>query len=124
MNAPVFATGAVMFAASYGASAIAHAAGDGTSDLMIPFAGPWLALDQRPACDATVRSCDHENVMKALLVGDGILQAAGLLGMLDGIVEPSSHVMRHKLAQDTSLHVRPMMLGAQDSPGFGVSAKF
>jgi len=128
MNAPVFATGAVMFAATYAASAVACATGDGTSDLLIPFAGPWLALDQRPACDVTTRACDHETTMKMLLVGDGILQAAGLLGILDGIVEPSSHVARHRMIQDTSVHVRPMLVGAQDvanpSPGFGVSGKF
>ncbi len=124
LNAPVFTTGAVIFAATYGASAFAGAT-DGSTNLLIPIVGPWRAFDQRPACDPTARSCDHETTIKIMLVGDGILQVAGLLGMLDGILEPSSHKVRHRLAQDTSIHPRPMMIGdANDAPGFGVSGRF
>src|SRR5437762_7558826 len=55
-NAPVFASGTVVFIGSYGASVIAAAASTqdqldrGNRRLYVPIAGPWLALNDRGQC--------------------------------------------------------------------------
>jgi len=130
LNTPVFTTGAVVFGAAYGASAfISTDDGAGMSKLAIPLAGPWLALGDRPGCpagsDVSDRACSHQTTTKILLITDGILQATGMVGMIDGILEPSSHRVRHALAQDTSLHVRPTVVSAEaPSAGVGVFARW
>lgn len=127
INTPVFTTGAVVFGAAYGASAFTAATDDGKgmSKLAIPIAGPWLALGDRPGCpagsDVSDRACSHQTTTKILLITDGILQATGMLGMIDGVLEPSSH----RVAQDRSLHVRPTVVSAEaPSAGIGVFARW
>src|SRR5262245_55011894 len=59
-NAPVFASGAVTFAISYGASVITASTTDndrGNHRLYVPVVGPWLALNDRGSCDITRASC-------------------------------------------------------------------
>lgn len=124
INAPVFATGAVVFGAAYGASLVTASSDDGKgmSKLAIPFAGPWLALGDRPGCpagsDVTDRACSHQTTAKILLIADGIMQLAGAAGMIDGVLEPSSHRARHPV-------VVPMAVSAEaPSAGVGVFARF
>jgi hypothetical protein len=113
-NAPVFATGALVFAISYGASVITASTTDndrGNHRLYVPVVGPWLALNDRGSCDITRISCDHETTAKVLLIADGVFQAAGIVGMLDGILQPSSH--REVLTTgkvDTTTRVRPTVV--------------
>jgi hypothetical protein len=127
-NGPVFVTGAVTFGLAYGTSA--YIAGNNASEsanrLVIPLAGPWLALADRPPCGGIAQaSCDHETAAKILLVADGIFQAAGAIAMIDGILEPSGHVMRHRMAQDKSVHLTPTVVGSQEpTPGLGVFGRF
>jgi hypothetical protein len=129
-NAPVFATGALVFAASYGASVITAATADsdrGNTRLYVPVVGPWLALNDRGSCDITRAACDHETTAKVLLIADGVFQAAGIVGMLDGILQPSSH--REVLTTgkiDTRTRVRPTMVGSASgsSPGLAVLGHF
>lgn len=129
-NAAVFTTGALIFAASYGASVVAAAqASDdnrerGFDRLYIPFAGPWLALSDRGDCPITSASCDSETTTKVLLVADGIFQAAGVLAMIDGILEPSSHrVQVRNTKLDRKVRVTPATVGKGD-PGVAVFGRF
>ena len=96
-NRPEFLAGAIVFAGAYGASAIAagSSARPGADHLYVPVLGPWLALnDETSAAD------------KALLVGDGILQAASLVVMVDAVFRPTHHrVARGSAGRD--LHISP-----------------
>ncbi len=112
-NAPVFATGAIVFAGSYGASAIVAGSSNhpGADRLYVPVVGPWLALNDWGSCPISNPSCDQNTTDKVLLVADGVFQAAGLITMLDGVLQPSSH---HVLARtaDRGIHVSPTPNGA------------
>jgi hypothetical protein len=125
-NAQVFMAGAFVFAASYGASVIVAASSDherGKDRLYIPVAGPWLALNDRGDCDETRSSCDHETTAKVLLIADGVFQAAGLIGMVDGVLQPSTHrVLIRPAKLDAKLHVRPTMI--RGAPGLSMSGRF
>src|SRR4051812_43622053 len=124
-NAPIFTTGALVFAASYGASVAVAASNDDDSNglhhLYVPVVGPWLALNDRPDCDAVLSRCDNETSKKVLLVADGIFQAAGIITMLDGLIVPSHHRVIATTAKiDAKLHhPRPIALGPDAAPGLG-----
>jgi len=123
-NAPMFTTGALVFAASYGTSVIVAASTGsdrGNDRLYVPIVGPWLALGDRGSCDITKSSCDHETTAKVLLVADGVFQAAGIIGMIDGILQPTSHRVITRTAKlDTKVHLLPTMVqGAPGIAGFG-----
>lgn len=125
-NAPIFATGALVFAGTYGASVITAASTDdsrGNHRLYVPVVGPWLALNDRGSCDVLRSSCDNETTAKVLLVADGVFQAAGLLAMLDGIFQPSSHrVVTRTVELDTRVHVTPATV--HGDPGVAVFGRF
>jgi hypothetical protein len=124
-NAPIFTSGALVFAASYGASVIVAAtdSGRGNDRLYVPVVGPWLALHDRGSCDITRASCDNETTAKVLLVADGVFQAAGLLGMIDGLLQPSTHrVVTRTTRLDTKVHVTPTLVAGD--PGVGVFSRF
>ncbi|HET9625357.1 MAG TPA: hypothetical protein VFP84_28510 [Kofleriaceae bacterium] len=125
-NAPMFTSGALVFAASYGASAIVAAqdSGRGNNRLYVPVVGPWLALGDRGSCDITKSSCDHETTAKVLLVADGIFQAAGLIGMIDGLLQPTTHrvVSRTAKRDETKVHLAPTMTNG--NPGLAALGKF
>ncbi len=112
-NAPVFATGALVFAGSYGASAIVAGSSDhpGADRLYVPVVGPWLALNDWGNCPISNPSCDQNTTDKVLLVADGVFQAAGLITMLDGVLQPSSHHVVARTA-DKGVHVAPTPNGA------------
>jgi hypothetical protein len=125
--------GALVFAASYGASVFVATTADedqrdlGAEQLFIPLAGPWLALADRDACPLVGDPCDHEAAYKALLVIDGIFQAAGVLAMLDGFVEPASrrvpvHTARPARASSPRVRVTPTM--GHGGPGVVVVGRF
>jgi hypothetical protein len=125
-NAPIFFTGALVFGASYGASVITAASSDdtrGNHRLYIPLAGPWLALSDRGSCDVLLSRCDNETTAKVLLIADGVFQAAGVLGMLDGIFQPSTHrVITRRAKLDTKVHVTPATV--HGDPGVAVFGRF
>jgi hypothetical protein len=125
-NAPMFTSGALVFAASYGASAITAASTDdarGNHRLYVPLVGPWLALSDRGSCDVSLSKCDNETTAKVLLVADGVFQAAGVLAMLDGIFQPSSRRVITRTARlDTKVHVAPT--AAHGDPGVSVFGRF
>jgi hypothetical protein len=125
-NAPMFTSGALVFGLAYGASVISAAASDderGNHRLYVPLAGPWLALSDRGSCDISRSSCDHETTVKVLLIADGIFQAAGVLAMLDGVFQPTTHrVVRHTAKLDTKLHLTPATV--HGDPGVAVFGRF
>lgn len=94
-NAPVFATGALVFAGSYGASAIVASSSDheGADRLYVPVVGPWLALNDWGNCPIAEPRCDQNTTDKVLLVADGVFQAAGVVTMLTGVLNPTSHTV-------------------------------
>ena len=105
-NAPVFATGALVFGASYGASLVEAGTSDhpGADRLWVPVVGPWLALGDWGNCPIADSRCDNSTTDKVLLVADGVFQAAGVITMLDGILAPSHHVV---MVETAGVHVRP-----------------
>ncbi len=112
-NAPVFATGAIVFAGSYGAAAIVAGSSNhpGADRLYVPVVGPWLALNDWGNCPISNPSCDTNTTDKVLLVADGVFQAAGLITMLDGVLQPTSHRVIARTA-DKGIHVSPTPNGA------------
>jgi len=130
-NAPVFTTGALVFIGSYGSSVISAAAASGeerdrgADKLYIPLVGPWLALDQRGSCPPSSTSCDMETTKKVLLVIDGVFQAAGVVTMVDGILQPTSHrVVTQTTKVEKKVHVAPAVVSAQAAPGVQVFGRF
>ena len=107
-NAPVFATGAVVFGAAYAGAAIAGSESDhnGADRLWVPVAGPWLALNDWGNCPIDNPSCDQNTTDKVLLIADGVFQAAGLITMVDGVLAPSHHRVIARTA-DKKVHVTP-----------------
>lgn len=108
-NAPVFATGALVFAGSYGASAIVAATSDhpGADRLYVPVAGPWLALNDWGDCPISQPRCDENTTNKVLLVADGVFQAAGVITMVTGILSPTTHTVYQRTADAKKIKVTP-----------------
>jgi hypothetical protein len=108
-NAPVFATGALVFAGTYGASAIVAATSDhpGADRLYVPVVGPWLALNDWGDCPISEPRCDSNTTDKVLLVGSGIFQAAGVITMVTGLLSPTSHTVTTRTADAKKLKVTP-----------------
>jgi len=107
-NAPVFASGALVFGASYAGAAIASSESDhpGADRLWVPVAGPWLALNDWGNCPIEQPRCDTNTTDKVLLIADGVFQAAGLVTMVDGLLAPSHHRVIARTA-DKQVHVTP-----------------
>jgi len=107
-NAPVFTTGAILFGGSYAASAIVSGESDhpGANRLWVPVVGPWLALNDWGSCPIDQPRCDTNTTDKVLLIADGVVQAAGVLTMVDGLLQPSTHRVVRRTA-DTKVHIAP-----------------
>jgi hypothetical protein len=119
-NAPVFATGALVFAGSYGASVVVAGSSDhpGADRLYVPVVGPWLALNDWGDCPIEEPRCDRNTTDKVLLVADGVFQAAGVVTMLSGLLSPSHHTVYTRTAQNTKTRVTPT------HNGFAVVGRF
>jgi hypothetical protein len=102
-----FTVGASTFVASYAAAAVVGATSDHdhADRLLIPVAGPWIALDDWNTCTATQALCTASNADKALLIADGVVQAAGLVLMIDGLMGPT--LDQPLVVADTKLHLAP-----------------
>lgn len=80
-NRLLLASGAATFAFGYAGAAWVGATSSLSSDraLLVPFAGPWIALAARPACDGSSSGvCGHETTYDGLLIADGLVQFAGV----------------------------------------------
>lgn len=74
----LLATGAAGLAFAYAGSLWVGATSTRTSDraLVVPFAGPWVALGTRGSCGGSGSACGQETAYGALLVADALVQAA------------------------------------------------
>lgn len=111
MNGELFVSGVVLFGAGYAAGAIAASQSDreGMDRLYVPLVGPWLALSDRGACPVQDADCDGETTAKVLIIGDGIVQAAGAFLMLDAVLFPKT--VRRTIPA-TALRVKPIRVGS------------
>jgi hypothetical protein len=120
-NRPLLGTGTGLFLMSYAPAAVIGAMSSRDDDrrLLIPVAGPWMDLEQRQ-CGARNRCPPDEDMNKALLVASGIVQGAGVLMILGGLIVPETTTVqeRERLAKKPSVKFLPVSLGA----GAGVGA--
>jgi len=106
-----FTARTVVFVASYAAAVGTAVATDhpGADQLYIPIAGPWLALDHWNTCELGALRCTSSGADKALLITDGVAQAAGLVALIDGLTDPAQH--SRTTVADTKLHLAPRFDG-------------
>lgn len=119
-NAPMFATGAIVFAGSYGASAIVASQSDhpGADRLYVPVVGPWLALNDWGDCPIEQPRCDENTTDKVLLVADGVFQAAGVITMVSSLLSPTTRTVQTRRVADTKTRIAPT------GRGFAVVGRF
>jgi hypothetical protein len=105
-NRALLASGLITFGIPYFSSAIVAASSShpGDAHLWVPIAGPWLDLGNRGGCPLSSTSCDQETTNKILLVGNGILQAAGAIQLIGAFVFPE-----HTIAVIPATAVTPKM---------------
>jgi hypothetical protein len=85
--------------------------------LFIPIAGPWVDLANR---DCVARQCTNEDVNKALIIGSGVLQGIGALGVLSSFFVPERTVTYTAKAKPKPfVAVAPTTVGRS---GYGVGA--
>jgi hypothetical protein len=123
LNTGAFATGAVVFGGTYLASIIVAGESNtyGDQRLYVPLVGPWLDLYDRSNCPISETRCDNATSAKVLLIADGVFQAAGVLGMLDGVLDPTHHrsvIMTSK----RDVHIIPTVNG--DGGGLAAIGRF
>jgi hypothetical protein len=113
-RSPLFLAGGLTFGAAYIGSVIGAATSShpGANNLYIPFAGPWLAFNDWRACPRTTTVCSTNNSgEKALLVVDGVAQAAGVIAMIDALLTPRRHLFATTAVNDKKLHLMPTDTG-------------
>jgi hypothetical protein len=104
-------SGIVLFGFAYVPVVVVGATSGLSADrsLLIPIAGPWLDLTQRPGCKPA-DSCPSEESAKVLVVVDGVFQALGALTAFGGLLATT---------HEATVHVAPAQIGAG---GYGVMA--
>jgi len=92
----MLASGAVIFGVSYGTAAIAGAASDTADDheLYLPFAGPWMALNNHDGAGS-----------KVFLVTDGVFQALGGVLVINAFLNPQERTVTR--THTAEVHVAP-----------------
>lgn len=88
LNRPLFFTGLTLFGGAYAASTVVAATNDRPSDdkLYYPVVGPWMDLADR---GCSTRGCPGgEGINTALLIGDGVAQGLGALGIVTSLIVP------------------------------------
>ncbi|MBK7074571.1 MAG: hypothetical protein IPH44_19970 [Myxococcales bacterium] len=118
-----FLTGAVVFGVGYGAAAITAGVSDRSADerLYVPLVGPWLDLADRGDCDVGNQACDNETTKKVLIVADGVVQAVGVLLVLDALLFPTQ-VHRTTVAGN-DVRLTPVAM-AHGGRGLGLAGSF
>jgi hypothetical protein len=120
-NRPLLITGAVLLGGSYGASAIVAATSNRAADdkLYYPVVGPWMDLNRR---NCNVEACPNKTLDRVLLIGDGIVQGVGALGVLLSLVIPERITHRWYLIGDGRLMIVPRF--DHSMLGIGASSTF
>jgi len=123
-NTALISTGLVSFGIAYGASVIVASQSEhpGDKHLFVPIAGPWIDLANRGRCNVNNTSCDGETTNKVLLVIDGVVQGAGALAVIGGLLSTggSSHATT---VSQTGVHFTPVSYGS-GSPGIAAFGNF
>jgi len=122
LNRPLFLTGLILFAGSYGASAAVGATTDRADDkkLIYPVAGPWMDLTNR---DCGGQACEQSDTHKALLIGSGVVQGLGALGLVMSLVIPEKTTRRWYLIGSEGTHIGPTLVG-RSAYGLGAYGSF
>ena len=114
----------VPYVASFAVAATSEHPGD--RNLLIPVAGPWLSLRERPACVVNSRTsyaaCDTETTNQVLLIGNGIMQGLGALQIVGAFLFPERQVVSASIAATAitpKMTVSPAKVG---TTGYGLSA--
>lgn len=119
-NRLLLATGGASFAFAYAGAAWVGATSSRSADrpLLIPFAGPWVALRAHvaAACDATTTPCGQQTTYAALTVADGLMQAAGAVQIALAFLHRDLQEAREPVARMAIAPSRP------PGGGLGVSA--
>lgn len=116
-------SGVVTLGLSYAAAAVVAATSShpGDNRLFVPILGPWLDLGSRGSCPVESSNCDHETTNKVLIIGDGVIQAAGAVTILAGLLHPGPAVVATK--RFTIAQIVPVSLGA-GRPGLAAFGTF
>jgi hypothetical protein len=112
---PMVVSGLVIFGLSYApAVAVGSTSGlDADRTLLVPIAGPWIDLTQRPGCSGSGSACNTENTNKILLVTDGIFQGIGVITTLGGFLTPARETTTvRRDAKGPTWHLSPASFGA------------
>ena len=120
-NRLLLATGAATFAFSYGGAAWVGLTSSRTADrpLLVPFAGPWIALNAHVAgaCGALGGTCGQEAAYSGLLIADGLVQAASAVQIALAFVHRELRETSTPLARRTA-HVS---VAPARAPGGGLA---
>jgi hypothetical protein len=114
-------TGAILLGGSYGASAIVAATSERPEDekLYYPVVGPWMDLYARD-CDAN--PCSTKTLDQVLLIGSGVVQGLGALGVVMSILVPEKTTRSWYLIGNESLSVVPQV--GRYTTGIGAVGRF
>ncbi len=90
-NRPMLITGSAIFLGSYAATAVQGAVSDLDADRknLIPVAGPWINMSERP-CNLGDNCSTGENVNNLLLIGSGVAQGAGIAIAIASLFVPET----------------------------------
>lgn len=107
-NPELMSSGALMFGIAYGTSVVVGLASDRQSDqyLYVPLAGPWMDLARREPCYGFCGV--QENTNRVLLVANGLIQAAGAIQILGGLLAPETRYVTRVAKTEKGVHVAPM----------------
>jgi hypothetical protein len=111
-NPELFVTGVAILGTGYVAGVIGAATNShhALNDVYIPVAGPWMALYDWGSCPGT-QICSNGG-QKFLLAADGIVQAAGVIAMIDSLLTPRHHhVFASTAVNDKRPHLTPSSSG-------------
>jgi hypothetical protein len=122
-NTTPILSGALTFGLSYGAVVMVAATTDSSANdrLYVPLLGPWLAIADRPDCPVDEQSCDSETTKKLLLGVDGVLQAAGAITLVYGLMTPRTYTRTTVAGQQVEVVPVAMQGGGN---GFGLTGSF
>jgi len=109
------------FGISYGVADVVGLTSDLDADhrMVVPIAGPWLALSGRGDCGpGTPRSCDARTTNEVLIVADGVFQGLGALLVVEAFLNPETVTTRRASAPPPRIQVAPTF----GSNGYGLAA--
>jgi hypothetical protein len=125
-NRAMLVGGLLVFGVSYVPSLFAAAGANTASEnfLGIPLLGPWLDIGNRPACSGHLSpACSPEWGRTAVLVADGLFQAAGATAVVLAFALPGANpamgTMKLASKQELRLGILPAHFGAD---GYGLTA--